>query len=81
MSMFQTHIMGMFGKGIRAGHHGSRPLVQLAQFLASLIQRYPGARQISDYTGGGPLHSLDATGAWDVLGQTSGCLSSGYLAN
>lgn len=73
--------MGVFGKGICAGHHGSCPLVQLPKFLASFIQCYPGACQISNHTRGRPLHALEASRAWDVLGQTSGCLPSCYLPN
>lgn len=73
--------MGMFGKGICAGHHGSCPLLQLAQFLASFIQCYPGTCQIANHTRGRTLHALDAARAWDVLGQASGCLSGGYLTN
>lgn len=73
--------MSMFGKDICAGHHSSCPLIQLAQFLASFIQCYPGAGQISNHTRGCPLHSLKATWAWDVLGQTSVCLSRCYLTD
>lgn len=73
--------MGVFGKGVRAGHHGSCPLLQLAQFLASFIQCYSGTCQVSDHTRGCPLHALNATWARDVLGQASRCFSSCQLTN
>lgn len=75
------YLMSVFGKGICAGHHGSCPLLQLAQLLASFIQCYPGTCQFADDPRSCPLHALDAARARDVLGQTSGCLASGYLAN
>lgn len=75
------YLMGVFGKRIRTGHHGSRPLLQLPQFLASFIQCYSGTCQVSDHTRGCPLHALNATWAWDVLGQASRCFSSCYLTN
>lgn len=62
--------MCMFGEGIRAGHHGSRPLFQLAQLLTSFIQRYPSTCQLAHHARRRPLHALDAARAWDVLGQT-----------
>ncbi len=73
--------MSVFGKWVSAGHHRSRSLLQLAQFLTSLIQSYPGACQISDHARSCPFHALDATRAWDVLSQTSRCLSSCYFTN
>lgn len=73
--------MRMFRKGICAGHHGGRPLFQLAQLLTSLIQRYPSPRQVAHHAGSRPLHALDAARAWDVLGQTPRGLSGSYLTN
>lgn len=73
--------MGVFGEGICAGHHGSRPLLQLAQFLPSFIQRYPGTCELAHHTRGRPLHALNAAGTRDVLSQTSRCLSSGDLSD
>lgn len=73
--------MGVFGKGICAGHHGSRPLLQLAQLLSSFIQGYPGPCQLAHHTRRGSFHALDASRARDVLSQTPRRLSSGDLSN
>lgn len=75
------YLVGVFRKGICAGHHGGRPLFQLAQLLTSLIQRYPSTRQLAHHAGGRPLHALDAAGAWDVLSQTPRGLPGSYLPN
>lgn len=73
--------MGVFAKGVGAGQHGSRPLVQLAQFLPSLIQCYPGTRQVRHHARGCPLHALQALRTWDVLGKATGRLTRLRLTN
>lgn len=70
--MPSAYIMSMFGEGICAGHHGSCSLLQLSQFLPSLIQSYPGTGQISNNPRSCTLHALHVAGARDVLGQASG---------
>lgn len=79
--IISLYLVGMFGKGICAGHHGSRPLLKLAQFLSSFIQSYPGPCQLPHHTRGGSFHALDASRARDVLSQTPRRLSSGDLSN
>lgn len=73
--------MSMFGEGLCASHHGSCSLLQLAQFLPSLIQSYPGAGQISHNPRCRTLHALHVAGTRDVLCQASGSLTSSCFTN
>ena len=74
--MASPYIMSMFGKGLCAGHHGCRSFLQLAQFLPSLVQSYPGASQVAHNPGRCAFHALHAPRARDVLGQAAGGLAS-----
>lgn len=65
------YVMGVFREGLRAGHHGCRPLLQLSQFLPSLVQRHPGTGEVAHHPGRRALHALHAARARDVLGQAA----------
>lgn len=73
--------MRVFGERVCAGHHGRCPLLQLAQFLSSLIQSYSRTRQFSHHARCRPLHALHTARSWDVLRQTARGLASCRLAN
>lgn len=79
--MFGAYIMGMFGEGLCAGHHGCRSLLQLAQFLPSLVQSYPSTGQLSHNPRRCTLHALHAARARDVLGKATRGLTSSRLTN
>lgn len=76
-----AYIMSVFGEGLGAGHHGGGSLLQLSQFLSSLVQGYPSTGEFSHHAGRRSLHALHAPRARDVLGQAPGGLSGGCFAD
>ena len=77
----ETYIMGVFGEIVSAGHHGCCSLLQLSQFLPSLIQSYPGTGKVPNHPRCSPLHALQARWARDVLGKAAGGFTSRCLTN
>lgn len=61
--------MSVFWEGLSTGHHEGRPLLQLSQSLASLVQSDAGSGQLTHCATCGHPHALHAALAWDVLGQ------------
>lgn len=76
-----AYIVSVFGEGLGAGHHGCGSLLQLSQFLPSLVQGYPSAGQFSHHARRRSLHALHAARAGDVLGQAPGGLAGSRFAN
>lgn len=79
--MLGAYIMGVFREGLCAGHHGCCSLFQLAQFLPSLVQSYPGTGQFSNNPRCCTLHAFHTARARNVLGQATGGLTSSCLTN
>ncbi len=52
------YLMSVFGECVTAGHHGCCPLFHLAEFLPSLIQRYPSSSEIPHDAWRCPLHAF-----------------------
>lgn len=69
-----TYNVSVFGEGLGAGHHGGGPVLQLAQFLPSLVQSYPSTGEFPYDARRRSLHALHAPRAGDVLGQAPGGL-------